>query len=182
MTFLFPARLRHFSLLALLALFFTGCSSLQETAVNLNPVQPDGPAKIVIDLGDQKAWLYRGGTLAAVSRISSGREGYDTPAGRFKVIQKDAGHASSIYGAYVSIKTGRVVKANVDTRKDRPPPGTRYVGAPMPWFLRFQGAHGLHQGNVPRYPASHGCIRLPGGMAKRFYQAAKIGTPVIVKR
>jgi lipoprotein-anchoring transpeptidase ErfK/SrfK len=35
---------------------------------------------------------------------------------------------------------------------------------------------------LPGYPASHGCIRMPEPKAKRFYDAAKLGTPVTVKR
>ncbi|MEO7932778.1 MAG: L,D-transpeptidase family protein [Chthoniobacterales bacterium] len=173
--------LRFLPLLLLAAL--TGCSALEDPMVNLNPFRnPSGKAKIVIDLSQQKAWLYRGREVAAVSRISSGREGYDTPTGNFSVIQKDADHRSSVYGAYVLKGTRKIVVADVDTRKTKPPAGTTYIGAPMPYFLRFQGGHGLHAGNVPNYPASHGCIRLPGFMAKKFYDGVRLGTPVIVRR
>ena len=173
--------IRLLPLLLLAAL--TGCSTLEDPMVNLNPFRnPTGRAKIVIDLSEQRAFLYRGGELAAVSKISSGREGYDTPTGNFAVIQKDADHRSSVYGAYVRRGTHDVVVADVDTRKTKPPAGTSYIGAPMPWFLRFQGGHGLHAGNVPNYPASHGCIRLPAFMARKFYDGVKLGTPVIVKR
>ncbi len=173
--------LKFLPLLLLAAL--TGCSTLEDSAVNLNPFRnPTGKAKIVIDLSQQKAWLYRGRELAAVTRISSGREGYDTPTGSFSVIQKDADHRSSVYGAYVLAGTRKIVVPDVDTRKTKPPAGTTYIGAPMPWFLRFYTGHGMHAGDVPNYPASHGCIRLPQSMAKKFYAAAKLGTPVIVRR
>ncbi len=172
---------RFLPFLAIVAL--TGCSALEDPMVNLNPFRnPTGPAKIVIDLGEQRAWLYRGREVAAVSRISSGREGFDTPTGRFKVIQKDIDHRSSLYGAYVLKGTRKIVVPDVNTQTSRPPRGTTYIGAPMPYFLRFQGGHGLHAGDVPNYPASHGCIRLPYSMAKKFYIATRIGTPVIVKR
>jgi len=38
----------------------------------------------------------------------------------------------------------------------------------------------MHAGFVPNYRASHGCIRMPEKMAKHFFDAAKIGTPVEV--
>lgn len=176
---------QYFFLALVAILTGSGCTAVQDirdVVSSSNPFfQPTGPARIVIYLSEQRAYLYRGGQLAASTRISSGREGYDTPTGRFKVTEKDIDHTSSLYGAYVSRETGEVVKWNVDVRKDRRPTGSVYVGAPMPYFLRFHGGHGLHQGNVPRYPASHGCIRLPAPAAKRFYDAAKIGTPVIVR-
>lgn len=40
----------------------------------------------------------------------------------------------------------------------------------------------MHQGYVPPYAASHGCIRLPQGMAEIFFNASPPGTPVIVKQ
>ena len=58
----------------------------------------------------------------------------------------------------------------------------KFEGAPMPCFLRFTGAYGLPAGNVPGYPASSGCVRLPKRHAKRFYDAVKLGTPVVVCR
>jgi lipoprotein-anchoring transpeptidase ErfK/SrfK len=96
------------------------------------------------------------------------------------VIEKDADHRSSLYGNYVC--KGKVVKENIDVRKGGRPPGARFEGVPMPYFLRFSGAYGLHAGRLPGYPASSGCIRLPKRQAKRFYDAVRVGTPVIVQR
>lgn len=136
--------------------------------------------RIVVKLGEQKAYLYHRSELVAEAPISSGREGKHTPTGRFSVIEKDADHRSSLYGNYV--RDGKVVKENIDIRKAARPPGSRFEGVPMPYFLRFTGAYGLHAGNVPGYPASSGCVRLPKRHAKRFYDAVRLGTPVEVKR
>lgn len=136
--------------------------------------------KIVVSLKSQKAELYQHGRLTAVAPISSGREGKRTPTGTFRVIEKDIDHRSSLYGNYV--RSGKVVKENIDIRKGGRPAGSKFEGVPMPYFLRFTGAYGLHAGNVPGYPASSGCVRLPKRHAKRFYDAVKLGTPVIVKR
>lgn len=136
--------------------------------------------QIVVSLSQQRAYLYHYGKLVAASPISSGREGKSTPVGSFRVIQKSPNHRSSLYGNYV--RNGRVVVENVDIRKGGRPPGTHFEGVPMPYFLRFTGAYGLHAGRVPGYPASSGCVRLPPRQAKRFFNAVQLGTPVIVRR
>ena len=136
--------------------------------------------RIVVNLSAQQAYLYHQGKLTAESPISSGREGKRTPTGRFQVIEKDIDHRSSLYGDFV--RDGRLVKANVDVRTARRPPGSRFVGTSMPYFLRFSGAHGLHAGNLPGHPASAGCVRLPYRQARRFYKAVRVGTPVTVIR
>jgi hypothetical protein len=177
------------SLALLAALWLTGCSAVPEAGIAFDSA--DGLVsryvdtgkrnkKIVIDLSRQTATLYRGTAVIGVSKVSTGREGHDTPPGRYKVIQKDADHRSNLYGNYV--KNGRVVKRGVDVRKTPKPPGATFDGAPMLYFLRFSGAYGLHAGILPGYPASAGCVRLPERHARRFYYAVDLGTPVIVKK
>jgi lipoprotein-anchoring transpeptidase ErfK/SrfK len=144
------------------------------------PERHTGRASIEVDLSEQRAYLKRGGYVTASSRISSGREGHRTPTGRFSVIRKDQDHRSSLYGDYVD-NSGRVVRANVDVRKDRKPRGSHFLGAPMPFFVEFSPSYGLHAGYLPRVPASHGCIRMPYWKARQFYEAAHVGTPVVVK-
>lgn len=138
-----------------------------------------GRPSIRIVLGEQMVYLYKGGHLAGGSPISSGSEGYDTRPGRYSVIEKDIDHKSSIYGDYEDMY-GNVVMTNIDNRKDRRPPGTRFEGAKMYYFMRIYGGVGMHQGYLPGYPASHGCIRLPGHMAEKFFRACPMGTPVTV--
>ncbi len=139
-----------------------------------------GAPRIEIRLSEQRAYFYKGNELVGVSAISAGREGYDTPVGKFKVIQKSKDHSSSLYGDYVDAVTGEIVQANISSVRDKRPPGTVYRGAKMPYFLRIVGATGLHAGFLPGYPASHGCIRLPEFMAEAFFNHVKLGTPVEV--
>lgn len=139
-----------------------------------------GAPSIRIDLGEQRAYFYKGGELVGISTISTGREGYSSPAGRFRIIDKDIDHVSSIYGDYVDAVTGEPVKKDIDRRKDPMPRGTRYDGARMPYFMRITGGIGMHEGFLPGYPASHGCIRMPGFMAERFFANVSVGTPVTV--
>ncbi|MCK7596861.1 L,D-transpeptidase family protein [Microbulbifer sp. CAU 1566] len=140
-----------------------------------------GSPSIRINLSEQKAYFYKGGRLVGVSLISSGKKGFSTSPGKFRVLAKRPNHRSSIYGSYVDRSTGRVVKADVDTRKHRRPSGTYYRGAKMNHYIRFNGGIGLHaSGHVPRYPASHGCVRMPPHMARKFFQYARVGMPVSV--
>lgn len=138
-----------------------------------------GRPKIHISLSEQCVRYYKGDQLVGVSPISSGREGYSTRRGTFSITEKDLHHRSTLYGAFVDGQ-GNIVQEDVDIRKDKPLPGTRFVGAEMPGFMRVTGAIGLHAGYLPGYPASHGCIRLPAHMAEIFYHATPTGTKVVI--
>src|SRR6266487_2760775 len=158
----------------------SSCSTVNDLITSNLTESHSGRPSIVVSLRAQEAYLYRRGYRTASSRISSGREGYRTPIGRFQVIRKDEDHRSSLYGDYVD-DSSRVVRANVDSRRDARPPHSHFVGTPMPYFLEFSPGYGLHQGYLPGVPASHGCIRMPFWKARQFYDAARIGTPVVVR-
>ena len=140
-----------------------------------------GAPLIKINTKQQKAFFYKGQELVGVATISTGKEGHDTPPGRYKVTEKDKDHRSSLYGVFKDEQTNQIVNDDVDTTKDKAPPGSYYVGAPMWNFLRFNGGVGMHTGYLPGYNASHGCVRLPDKMAEKFFDNAKVGTPVIVE-
>lgn len=106
--------------------------------------------RIIVSLADQRLYAYHGQQLLAWSNVSSGRAGHETPTGSFEVSEKDVDHHSSLYD-----------------------------DAPMPYFMRLtDGGVGMHAGFLPGYPASHGCVRLPFGMARELYQRVDAGTPV----
>ncbi len=157
---------------------------------NARPSQPQGywdgdgvggASKIRIVRNEQKAYFYKGGTLVGVTPISSGTDGHRTPAGSFRVSQKNIDHQSSCYGVIKNKATGEIVNNDADNRKDRVGPGEVFVNAPMPYFMRFNHGIGMHTGYLPGYAASHGCVRLPDYMARKFFEHSKIGTPVIVE-
>jgi len=111
-----------------------------------------GPARVVISLSDQLAYLYRGDTLIAVASISTGQAGRDTPTGIFSVLDKQKLHRS-----------------------------IKYDNAPMPNMQRIdEYGVALHGGFNPGYPASHGCIRLPAPFAAKLYTVTEVGTPVLI--
>jgi lipoprotein-anchoring transpeptidase ErfK/SrfK len=139
-----------------------------------------GPPRIVVHVGEQKAYFYKGRILVGESTISTGKPGFSTPPGRYKVLSKSIDHVSTLFGDYVD-DYGNVVRSNIDSRKDRRLPGTHFDGAEMPYAMFFRGGYAMHQGYVPPFAASHGCIRLPRGMARPFFENAPVGTPVTVK-
>jgi lipoprotein-anchoring transpeptidase ErfK/SrfK len=138
-----------------------------------------GPPSVKISLSEQRAYFYKGDQLAGISWISTGREGKNTVTGNYKIIQKDKDHKSSLYGDYVDAQ-GAIVKKDIDLTKDPVPPGAHFDGAKMPFFMRIVGGTGMHQGFLPGYPASHGCIRMPGFMAEDFFRNVSVGTPVTI--
>jgi hypothetical protein len=105
---------------------------------------------IIVSLADQRLYAYHDHQLLAWSNVSSGRTGHETPTGAFNVSEKDVDHHSSLYD-----------------------------DASMPFFMRLTDSGvGLHAGWLPGYPASHGCVRLPLGMARELFQRVEAGTPV----
>lgn len=138
-----------------------------------------GSPSIRISLGEQRAYFYKGGELVGVSTISTGREGFDTPTGNYKIIQKSRDHKSNLYGDYVDA-AGNIIQKDVAVKKDPKPPGAIFDGAKMPFFMRIVGGVGMHEGFLPGYAASHGCIRMPGFMAEAFFRNVEKGTPVTV--
>ena len=140
-----------------------------------------GSPKIIVSISEQHAYFYKGKNLVGESTVSTGKPGFGTPPGSYTVVSKDKDHVSTVFGDYVD-DFGNVVKSNIDSRKDSRPPGSHYDGARMPYAMFFRGGYAMHQGYVPPYAASHGCIRLPAGMAEPFFNNAPVGTPVIVKQ
>ena len=132
-----------------------------------------GAPKIVVHLTEQRAFFYKGKTVVGESSISTGRKGFETPPGKYRVIQKDENHASNLYGSYVE-EDGTVVQGNVEVGKDPKPEGTEFRGAPMPYFLRSRATECT--GFVPRMVAA--------GCRARALQTSSRGgrnTPVVVK-
>jgi hypothetical protein len=137
-----------------------------------------GKPAVKISIKEQRAYFYKNGMLVGVSQLSTGREGKNTPIGKFSVVNKDKGHVSSMYGDFVD-SNGQVVKPNVAV-SDPKPPGTHFKGAPMPYYMQIAPGFGMHAGYLPGYPASHGCIRMPEFMAENFFKSVSVGTPVTI--
>lgn len=139
-------------------------------------------AKIIVDLSLQRARLYNGDALAMDYPISSGNRSFPTRTGSFKVLEKTANNKrSNLYGKIYDAED-KVVNDNANAKTDEIPEGGRFEGASMPYWMRITGdGIGMHRGVVPRYPASHGCIRTPGAIVPIIFSKVGIGTPVTVQ-
>ncbi len=111
-----------------------------------------GDIRIVVSIADQRAYVYRNSTLIAMSTVSTGREGKETPIGVYPILQKNKDHKSNLYNA-----------------------------APMPYMQRLTwDGIAIHAGRNPGFPASHGCIRVPKAFAVKLFSVTQIGTTVEV--
>ncbi len=141
----------------------SGCKTTEQGQAKLAPGQfewqpersPSGPVLVVVSIDDQMAYVYRNGVQIARSTVSTGRPGKETPTGVFTVLERKVEHESSIYR-----------------------------GAQMPYMQRLTwGGIAMHAGDLPGYPASAGCVRLPYAFSEKVYGVmAKGGTVVITKK
>lgn len=115
-------------------------------------IAPAGPITIYVDLSTQRATVYRNGVRIAVSTVSSGKPGHETPTGVFTILQKDARHRSS-----------------------------KYNNAAMPFTQRLTwDGVALHAGGLPGYPESHGCVHLPLGFSRALFGITALGGTVVI--
>lgn len=115
-------------------------------------IAPNGPVLVYVDLSTQTADVYRNGVRIAVTTVSSGKPGHETPTGVFHILQKDPNHHSS-----------------------------KYNNAPMPFQERLTvDGIALHAGGLPGYPESHGCVHLPLEFSKLLFGITHMGGTVII--
>lgn len=151
-------RLLAIPLLAVLA----GCAASGPSQSKLAPGQyewhpersPSGPTLVVVSIDDQMAYVYRNGVQIARSTVSTGRPGKETPTGVFTILQRKVEHESSIY-----------------------------KGAQMPYMQRLTwDGIAMHAGDLPGYPASGGCIRLPYEFSQKVYGIMGNGSTVVITK
>jgi lipoprotein-anchoring transpeptidase ErfK/SrfK len=135
-------------------------------------------ARVIINLSEQRAYLVEQGKVTLVSPVASGKPGWLTPTGNFRIFNKDFDHRSRSFGS-VFDAYGRVVNSNA-TPGSHVPLGGHYRSAPMPYFMEFSPAVGMHAGYLPGYPASHGCVRMPRDLAAALFERVHLGTQVTV--
>ncbi|MDM9629427.1 L,D-transpeptidase family protein [Rhizobium sp. S152] len=131
-----------------------GLGLLSATALVHPALAADARAlQIFVSKDKQSLVVYDGAEVVATSKVSTGKTGHTTPSGIFSVIEKQKYHESNLYSA-----------------------------APMPFMQRLTWSGiALHESNsVPRYPASHGCVRMPAAFAKQLYKMTGMGVPVVI--
>lgn len=118
-----------------------------------NPqLSPEGPVVVLVSLPLQTLHVYRNGILIGRSTVSTGSKGRSTPPGVFTILEKKQEHYSK-----------------------------KYNNAPMPNMQRLTWTGiAMHSGQLPGYPASHGCIRLPFDFSQLLFSATAKGGTVVV--
>jgi L,D-transpeptidase catalytic domain len=115
-------------------------------------LSPRGPVVVLVSLPQQTMYVYRNGILIGRSSISSGGKGNSTPPGVFYILQKKKTHYSKTYN-----------------------------NAPMPNMQRLTWTGiAMHSGQLPGYPASHGCVRLPYDFSALLFGATSSGGTVVI--
>jgi lipoprotein-anchoring transpeptidase ErfK/SrfK len=110
--------------------------------------------RLVVSLAAQRLYVFDEGDFIASSPVSTGKRGHGTPAGTFRILEKQVHHRSN-----------------------------KYSNAPMPYMQRLtMSGVAIHAGHLPGYPASHGCIRLPPAFARRLYGLTDRRTTVTITR
>jgi L,D-transpeptidase catalytic domain len=115
-------------------------------------LSPSGPLMVLVSVPQQTMNVYRNGILIGRSSISTGSKGNATPGGVFSILEKKQEHYSK-----------------------------KYDNAPMPNMQRLTWTGiAMHSGNLPGYPASHGCIRMPYDFSQLLFSATSKGGTVVV--
>lgn len=96
--------------------------------------------------------LVRGGKTVRVVHVSAGGPGNETPTGRYEVFRKELQSWSVPFSTW------------------------------LPYASYFNNGIAFHEyPDVPPYPASHGCVRVPAPEAPMVYRFARMGTKVVVR-
>ncbi|MBX9591411.1 MAG: L,D-transpeptidase family protein [Hyphomonadaceae bacterium] len=112
------------------------------------------PLIAVVALNSQRVTVYSARGKMLEAPVSTGKPGYETPAGVYSILQKRRDHYSNLYN-----------------------------DAEMPFMQRLTWSGiALHAGDLPGYPASHGCIRMPYEFAAQLFETTKRGMRVVVAR
>ncbi|WP_312487140.1 L,D-transpeptidase family protein [Sphingomonas sp.] len=112
---------------------------------------PQGPVVITVDLAAQVVSIFRDGYEIGAAAMIYGADNMPTPLGVFPILQKDADHVSNLYDA------------------------------PMPYMLRLTNdGVAIHASDVAYGNATHGCIGVPIGFARKLFAATRLGDRVIV--
>ena len=115
-------------------------------------LSPSGPLVVLVSVPEQTMHVYRNGILIGRSTVSTGSKGHATPGGVFSILEKKQEHYSK-----------------------------KYDNAPMPNMQRLTWTGiAMHSGNLPGYPASHGCIRMPFDFSQLLFSATAKGGTVVV--
>ncbi len=157
-----------FSRFATAALLVAGCLSFTSCGttrtVNKNgtsdtydppALRPKNPAAVVVKVSTraQRVYVVENGRVLLATPCSVGTGG-TTGQGNYRINYKNA------------------------TKRRISQPDAGY---PMPYWMEWKPAYGMHWGFVKPYPCTHGCIRLPMKSAAKIFAMTKVGTPLLIQ-
>ncbi|UHD14858.1 L,D-transpeptidase [Thiocapsa bogorovii] len=135
----------------------TGLAGSDSAAESVDaPATEQAKRSLTIQIGSQSFIYAEDDQVVRTGPISSGREGYGTPRGTFSVLSKQKDKVSSRYTNQLGMQ------------------------AWMPYSIQFYGHYFLHEGWLPGYPDSHGCVRVGEKDARFLFERMKIGDLVSV--
>ena len=163
------------SICAMGALFLTSCGTPSVSPGNYRVTahRPHDPSavRVKVSLSKQNVYVMEGDRCLMAVATTVGIPAKPTPKGNFTIYSKQEHKRSGSYG--FRVQGDRIIPAEAGASI----PGN-YVGYPMGYWCEFSPAYGFHQGFVHLQPRSHGCLRLKGEAAPKFFALVKIGTPV----
>ena len=159
---------------AVAAAWLTGCAGTGPRlgaydAVAYRPHNPNN-VRIKVSLANRAVYVMEGDRPLLVTATAIGLPDKPTPRGDFRIYNKIAKKRSGSYGYSVNGDSIRASTSGAATG--------RYIGFPMAFWCEFSPAYGLHEGAVWPIPRTHGCLRLHKNVAPKFFELARIGTPI----
>lgn len=158
-----------------LTLLLAGCATGKFAgggAYHVTAYKPHDPSavRVKVSLSKQNVYVMEGDRCLMAAACSVGLPDKPTPRGNFKIYSKQEHKRSGSYG--FSVQGNKIVPTTAGHAAGR------YVGYPMGFWCEFAPGYGFHQGFVHPVPRTHGCIRLKGEAAAKFFALVRIGTPV----
>ena len=158
-----------------LSLLFGGCGTARAPIsgpYHVTAYRPNNPSavRVKVSLSKQNVYVMEGDRCLMAAACSVGTREKGTPRGHFTIYSKIEHKRSGSYG--FSVQGNRVVPATAGQATGH------YVGYPMGYWCEFAPGYGFHQGFVHPTPRTHGCIRLKGEAAPKFFELVRTGTPV----
>jgi hypothetical protein len=160
------------------ALFLTSCGTPSVSSGNYRVTahRPHDPSnvRVKVSLAQQNVYVMEGDRCLMAVATTVGIPAKPTPKGNFTIYSKQENKRSGSYG--FRVQGDRIIPAEAGANISG-----NYVGYPMGYWCEFAPAYGFHQGYVHLHARSHGCLRLKGEAAPKFFALVKIGTPVNIE-